>query len=57
MKRKPKCRRCIPGHRCRIWIRNTTYVQTMCAICRNQMTALELMRPKLALVASEETTR
>lgn len=49
-KPRPKCRRCVAGHRCRIWVRDTTYVETRCAICRNLMTAQELMRPSIALV-------
>jgi len=51
MKAKPKCRRCIPGNRCRIYVGNGKYLQVFCAICKNIMTDQELMRPRLALVA------
>ena len=56
MKRwKPKCRRCVPGHRTRIYIGDTNYVQTQCAICCHAMNGLELMKPRFAIVKSGTT--
>ncbi len=46
----PKCRRCIPGHKCRVVSSEGDHTYTYCAICRNTMSTLELMRPRLALV-------
>jgi hypothetical protein len=50
-----KCNRCVPGHRCTIYVRDTSYVQVYCAICRRPMTALDVMRPRLAAVGASAT--
>ena len=53
-KARQKCNRCVPGNSTRIYVGAGTYVVTQCAICKNQMTQLELMRPRLAIVQSRE---
>lgn len=50
MKLPPKCRRCVKGHTCRIYVGDGSYDVTYCAICRHPMSELELMQRPIALV-------
>jgi hypothetical protein len=54
LKLPPKCARCIPGHRTKVWTHEGLLIQVSCAICRHYMSEQDQMRPRMALVAKAE---